>query len=123
MNAENLRTLARAIRTSPDLYNQQDWNNPGCGTPGCIAGFAEMCLLAEQGRPNWTYVRQPEIFEWLGLQREDAYVLFDGAPHEGDYHWPAPFDGRYAAALAGAEPPAMVAADLLDALADGTVSL
>lgn len=123
MNAENLRTLAHELRADPDSYNQQDWNNPACGTPGCVAGFAEMCLLRGQGRPDWTYVRQAEVFEWLGLAPTDAYVLFDGSPHEGDYRWPAPFDSRYAAALAGEEHPAMVAADLLDALADGTVSL
>jgi hypothetical protein len=144
MNAENLRTLAHELRADPESYNQLFYSTLGdCGAVACIAGHAARLSLGVTVMPStWKELDGAEHAEWardahevgrvwLGLTAEEALRLFSGGPDEcqargpGLTNWPEDFVPRYLAALAphAAESTAVVAADLLDALADGTVSL
>jgi hypothetical protein len=123
VSAENLRRVAHELRADPDSYDQTQWENPDCGSPGCVAGFAELLIARERGWDSWKYIPSDLIAEWFGLDVFQANRLFHAEPFL-DGLWPEPFAGRYRAAMDGSgEPPAFVAADLLDALADGTVTL
>lgn len=128
MNVENLRTLAHELRADPESYHQGSWGRKtDCGTVACIAGFA---YALARSRPL-VVTRSPQRFgliqraqEWMGLTAVEAQRLFYGA-----VTWPAEHQQRFwraemlAEEGAPGEAPAFVAADLLDALADGTVTL
>ena len=132
MNVENLRTLAHELRADPDTFDQRSW----CGTACCIAGHAAAMSGYEPRHDfDWEGV-EAAARGWLDLPGRDAYVLYATAQS-----WPQPFKERFLTAVYGpldgdgepvgdvpyghgsVELPAFVAADLLDALAAGKVTL
>lgn len=128
MNAENLRTLAHELRADPDSYDQTTLGEATpCGTVACIAGHAAR-LAKKDGLSVPTGITDT-AGEWLDLDSDESDVLFSANPDccKGvcGRGWPRRWARRYTAALLGDTPesPAFVAADLLDALADGTVTL
>lgn len=127
MNKENLRILAHELRADPDSYDQATFGRVSrCGSVACIAGHAEVLAT---GRKIGHRKRTARIAaKWLDLTVYEEGKLFQPHPHDEDWPdegWPEPFGKRWceAAFFDGAEAPAHVAADLLDALADGKVSL
>lgn len=130
MNAENLRILAHELRADPESYDQSTLGRvTDCGTVACIAGHATW-LSGEV--PRGKIADGAEIArKWLGLDFDESEILFTAWPMkcsedcETCKGWPAGWGSRFLAAQSGDSPesPAHVAADLLDALADGKVSL
>jgi len=123
MNAENLRTLAHELRADPESYDQSTWGRKTrCGTVACIAGHAYAQARRRALKVTPPCRRAPLVkvaAAWLGLDAFDSEYLFMA----GGGGWPPAFRNRLWRAQYGVEAPAFVAADLLDALADGTVSL
>lgn len=131
---EALRAIAHEIRCDPESFDQMAWNMPDdCGTVGCIGGFAKKYGAAMGFSVGpWLGGVGESVF---GLSELEAILLFYAEPGhpspelpsalKRDTPWPEPFASRYRTALrAGAiESPAFVAADLLDCIADGRVSL
>jgi hypothetical protein len=133
VNAENLRKVAHELRQFPPGYDQRTWietTDEDCGTRACVGGHAELIMLRERGHaydPDSCGIEQGAIERWLGLTMDQARTLFGAYPEirSTGRAWPEPFGLRYREAITGRSPEsaAHVAADLLDALADGTVTL
>ena len=107
LNKERLEALADAIEVS-ETYNQRNWHNR-CGTPACIAGHAVFMwpenvvltigkdrfteprydiafadITPEQYRDLWIDGWDDAAIAILGLEEEDADILFDGSPMAED---------------------------------------
>lgn len=136
MNVDNLRRLARRLRRlrHEEHYEQEEWaRKTSCGTAACVAGHAVLShgyrLVFEPGNVSTVWCRQVGSKEPLShsirmLAREildlDYYtgeMLFAA---DADKKWPAEFAARWAA---GKERKSRIAADLVDAIADGRVKL
>jgi hypothetical protein len=89
---ERLKQVRELIAHEPFDYSSV--NLPGCGTPGCIAGW--LCHLAimsgDVTRPDGSYCVQISGYTndpleagaiWAGLDGELAEALFYGEKHEG----------------------------------------
>jgi hypothetical protein len=148
LNKPLLRRLARKLRRlrHEEHFNQSTWAQVGlCGTAACIAGHA----VIEAG---WRPVEDPDEPEMgylthcrkgngriediegaaarlLGLPSPDdrdcwgddeIYDLFSG---DAGHQWPKPYADRWLNKTETGERPSRIAADLLDAIADGKVSL
>jgi hypothetical protein len=132
LNIENIRAVAARIRAlKPVEYNQEELGlRTHCGTAACIAGHAVLqhggtllfredsdwsyyCALDDEERDTWD-----AGMEVLGLNSDEAESLFGGDPL---VDWPEPWGERYEDAPANKRH--LVAADLLDAIADGKVKL
>lgn len=127
MNRERMRKLAKTIRAST-TFDQSTWTH-GCGSPACIAGHAAGMALGEgeQLAAAGAVIDQegrivsdvPEAAQgWLELTDEQAEYLF----HPYAFGWPEDFERRHQQAI-GSFARAQIAADLLEALADGRVTL
>lgn len=137
LNKPLLRKLALKLRRlrHEEHYDQGVWaRTTRCGTAACIAGHAaalagwslrpipkdedptpqDACVMGGREVPVM------RVASALTGIRDDHW-LFSDAP--GD-DWPAPFDMRWRyAETSGLERPSRIAADLLDAIADGKVTL
>ena len=137
MKAENLRTLAHELRADPTSYDQTlFYSKTRCGTVCCIAGHAAI-LSGAQLSSDLDWEAAGIAQEWLEIDTRLASRLFAALPHlefkgcvqkccpSEPAPWGKKWGRRYGAALKGesAESPALVAADLLEALAEGKVAL
>lgn len=142
MNVEMLRKLAKKLRRirHEEHYDQGEYAaKTQCGTTACIAGHAVLMegyklkfdpddyedwtkeCVTPAGRTASIHSQASKL---LGLGYNAAYRLFSGEPF---YDWPEEYSGR----LDTADPkskdlskrPSRIAADLLDAIADGKVKL
>ena len=116
MNSERLQMLADHIRES-DTYDQRFYYHQGsrltgieCGSPGCIAGHADALFGSGQRTTVGIHARARIL---LGLTTDEGHFLFD----EDCLGWPDDHLPK------GLNPTNLEAADLLDALASGTVRL
>lgn len=109
LNIELLQKVRDKIATTPEAYNQGTYGCQSslapCGTAACIAGWA--CLLSGRMDTTALYhfsdtepaVIHDEAAEALGLDADDAEVLFTGEPQNADSDgWPAPFCYEWAVA-------------------------
>jgi len=123
MNTEALRKTAALLRESSS-YDQAEWFKVTageaplvvrCQTPACVAGHA---IIAAGKR-----IVRGEIVEdassILSLTSREANVLFDAVGSS----WPSAYAARLREVGIRGPEAAQVAADLCDALADGTVTL
>ena len=137
LNKALLRRLARKLRRlrHEEHYDQRHWAaSNACGTAACIAGHA----LIECGwKPRLyfdTWERKTIAMEFVKDGKEaDAEVQAEkllGLPensglfHPNGSEWPDEFRERFQEAIPDGpakQRPSRVAADLLDALADGKV--
>ncbi len=147
LNIENIRALAKKMRRlrHEEHYDQGTWvQQTECGTACCLAGHAAMLggsrPLTKRDRKKLGHegdglMKTPDAqYEWvqelggqfLGID-EESWLFTYQPDAEGRYpaKWPAEYALRWRAALRGEsdERPSRIAADLLDAIADGEVSL
>jgi hypothetical protein len=142
MKREMLRKLARRLRR---LRHQEHYDQrvvaarSACGTRACLAGHAVMMVDRKLplDRDSWSESEQPwddvKILDRarviLGLTYVQADRLFTARPGYGEDCWPPEFAERWCATAQVPKPkhkerwPSRIAADLLDALADGKVEL
>lgn len=141
LNKPLLRKLALKLRRlrHEEHYDQGKWiNQTKCGTAACIAGWTvlESGLKPAPPEDKWKigllrvescligtkkFLIETTAAKLLGLKEHESDVLFSDDP---SYMWPAAFGDRWAAAQeTQSERPSRIAADLLDALADGKVTL
>lgn len=143
-NIRMLKKLERHMRRirHEEHYDQGTWGTKtACGTAACLAGHAVLMLPKARliyDNPTWpnsaervryqqengTMVSEsiePVAARTLGLDYDEADVLFDGDPGQ---RWPKEFADRFvAAANDKTERPSRVAADLLKAVIEGEVDL
>lgn len=137
LNKALLRRLARKLRRlrHEEHYDQGKWfSRTDCGSAACIAGHAGlMCGWRPSGTRQGTY----GIEWWSKGRRKDVHASAMGALVFGlpdtswrlfgpnpEADWPEPYRSRWASANPDGphnQRPSRVAADLLDALADGKV--
>jgi hypothetical protein len=129
MNRPLLRAVAKKLRglRHEGHYDQTEvMVKTDCGTAACIGGWAAKLAPGVKvdwpfGKYNLTYkgrtVKESTLVfarRRLGINKRLASWLFSGG---ATLAWP----DAYAQRLAGGERPSRVAADLLDAIADGKV--
>jgi hypothetical protein len=132
LNREALRKLARKLRglRHEEHYSQGSWcNKTACGTAACIAGH----LAIQAGlSPRVAHEVSGHIAHVANrlLGPVNTSRLFFAWPEipfgilDTDPAWPAPFSDRWRAAKWNmGERPSRIAADLLDAIADGKVKI
>lgn len=129
MNRPLLRAVAKKLRglRHEEHYDQNKvMVKTQCGTAACIGGWA--ATLAPGVKVDWPFgshvltykgrtVKESTLVfarRQLGISNQMARWLFSGGP---TLAWP----DAYAQRLTGGERPSRVAADLLDAIADGKV--
>ena len=88
MNDANLRLVRRFIQTAePSLVDMSDVGAPGCGTPGCIIGWA-LYAAGNARHADWRVARTfmglpPQLFDRLTLANFPGYEI---KAHELDKH-------------------------------------
>lgn len=126
LNKALLKKVAMRLRRlrHEEHYDQSVWGRrTSCGTAACIAGWTalEVGVSASDlcegngGKGNWAAEKLATLR--LGLPDRWAYYLFHPTP---TVMWPRLFRSRL---LEPKDRPSRVAADLLDAIADGTTVL
>jgi hypothetical protein len=138
LNKPLLRRLARKLRRlrHEEHFDQSIWGSKtACGTAACIAGHAVLMagwrLRSSEDDPTYldlcvkkngtTDSVEDAAARLLGVSAEDyAYDLFSGDPA---LSWPPPYAERWIDRDSTGERPSRIAADLLDAIADGRVEL
>lgn len=135
LNKPLLRKLALKLRRlrHEEHYDQGAWiDKTQCGTAACLAGHVALlsgwkpifldgwneAIQCKQGRREG-FISEVAA-EALGIPR--GHWLFSSEPHE---FWPDAYADRWRAVVfnSGKERPSRIAADLLDAIADGKVTL
>ena len=71
MHQDRIAAVADAIEASPEMYTQRYIGNPGCGTPGCILGWAitlYRSTVADPSDPD-----QPDLLGLTDMQADQLY--------------------------------------------------
>ena len=75
MHTDRLMQIVRAIQDKPEMYDQRFYGEPGCGTPGCVAGWAyHFAMLSRQKTDTGSIIDVAE--DWLELKHYEADRLF-----------------------------------------------
>lgn len=100
MNTENVLELAKAVERSGSFDMRNAWTDSWLGTPGDIAGHAELLAIRDgidlSERPAGT----AQI--WLGISDSDAEALFEPRHECADFRAEPGDDGWITAAHAAA---------------------
>lgn len=124
MKTDLLPGISRAIRTVPELYDQNDWGEPNiekhtCDTPACLAGWTVALYGNPQGfrRHASTASYADEI---LNLTEAESSILFNA-------YWPQryfrPEDRHDEDPTLWLCPTAEQAADIIERIHAGEISI
>ena len=73
MNTSKIYQLADFIEQHTELeFNQSQDNNPMCGSPGCIAGFAQ--AMENTNKSWWRYM---DLMDFLDLNETIAQCIYE----------------------------------------------
>jgi hypothetical protein len=99
MNVKLLRKIQKHILEEPKRYDQNVWLAEGapqngfatCGTMACIGGWAQ--ILGSKRKPR--AVSRVNAMRLLGIDRAQAWRLFDSIAGVPEDMWPRKFSAAY----------------------------